>query len=188
MPVEYQLSCRLWLPLPIAQVFPFFADAHNLAVITPPWLGFVIHTPAPIHMRAGCLIDYTIRWLGMPIKWRTLISVYEPPVRFEDRQLIGPYAQWIHQHEFVSQNGGTLVADRVRYIIRGGILGPFAQAAFVRRQLTEIFEFRQAAISRLLMVNRPGESQILEPVTISRVDGKIQDRGGTKELSNAGQV
>lgn len=168
MPIEYQLSCRLWLPVPIEEVFLFFADAHNLAVITPAWLGFVIHTPGPINMQAGCLIDYTIRWLGMPIKWRTAISVYEPPDRFEDRQIIGPYKQWIHHHDFVSQNGGTVVGDRVRYIIPGGPLAPLAQAVFVRRQLTEIFNFRQAAIARLLLVNRTGEPEILEPVRISR--------------------
>ena len=188
MRVEYQLSCRLWLPLPIAPVFTFFADAHNLAVITPPWLNFVIHTPGPIDMRTGCLIDYTIHWLGIPIKWRTVISAYDPPDRFEDRQLIGPYAQWIHQHEFASQSGGTLVRDRVRYIIPGGFFGPLAQATFVRRQLTQIFEYRQAAIARLLMVNRPGKAQIVEPVRISRVGGWVQDGVGTKETSDTRPV
>jgi len=33
------LRTRIWLPEPRARVFDFLADARNLELITPPWLG-----------------------------------------------------------------------------------------------------------------------------------------------------
>ena len=76
---DYVLRTRVLLPRPIDQVFPFFAAAENLARITPPELGFIVRTPAPIDMRVGALIDYTIKLWGAPLRWRTEITRWNPP-------------------------------------------------------------------------------------------------------------
>ncbi|MGY8671429.1 MAG: SRPBCC family protein, partial [Verrucomicrobiia bacterium] len=87
----HEFSSEIWLPLPPEEIFPFFADAANLDAITPPWLSFRIATPPPITMREGALIDYRLKVRGIPLGWRTRINVWEPPHRFEDEQLRGPY-------------------------------------------------------------------------------------------------
>ena len=72
-------------------MFAFFAEAVNLERLTPPWINFRIRTPLPIAMREGAVIDYDITLYGVPIPWRTRIDVWEPGLRFVDRQIAGPY-------------------------------------------------------------------------------------------------
>jgi len=131
---------------PRPEVFAFFADAANLERLTPPTLRFSIRTPLPIAMRAGATIDYRLSLLGVPFRWRTVIEVFEPEVRFIDVQAAGPYALWRHLHEFVESPDGTLIRDRVDYELPLGPLGELAHAVFVRRQLERIFEYRRRTI------------------------------------------
>ncbi len=144
---EFSLHTELWLPRPRDEVFPFFAEARNLEALTPSWLKFEVLTPAPISMRQGTLIDYRIRIHGIPIRWRTEIAEWEPPFRFVDVQLKGPYTLWHHTHVFEERDGGTVCSDRVRYRPRGGTL---INWLFVRRDVERIFAFRQQRMRELL--------------------------------------
>ena len=135
------------LPLPPEAVFPFFGDALNLEAITPPWLGFRVVTPGPIEMAPGARIEYRLRLHGMPIRWRTTIAVWDPPHRFVDVQLSGPYRMWHHTHDFdPATDGGTLMRDTVRYALPFGPLGAAAHRLLVRRDLEAIFDYRGAAV------------------------------------------
>jgi ligand-binding SRPBCC domain-containing protein len=127
-------------------VFPFFGDARNLEAITPPLLGFRVVTPDPIEMRVGTLIQYRLRLHGIPLGWLTSIQAWEPPHRFVDVQVRGPYALWHHTHTFEEVDGGTIMRDTVRYAIGFGPLGELADRLLVRRDLKTIFDFRAAAV------------------------------------------
>lgn len=147
---EYVLRRQQLIPRRVEETFPFFADAGNLEIITPPWLRFHIVTPRPIAMKSGTLIDYRLKWHGVPITWRTEISDWEPPFRFVDQQLHGPYRLWHHTHLFEPVEDGTLMTDIVRYRLPLGWLGTIAHIARVRADLEAIFDYRQEQISRLL--------------------------------------
>jgi ligand-binding SRPBCC domain-containing protein len=146
---EFNFSAELWLPRPITDIFPFFSEARNLQELTPPWLNFQVLTPDPIVMRPGALIDYRIRIHGLPIPWRTEIKEWNPPHRFVDVQLWGPYTLWHHTHTFTEEEKGTLCRDDVRYRPRGGALMNWL---FVRRDVERIFHYRQ---KRLLEIFPP---------------------------------
>jgi ligand-binding SRPBCC domain-containing protein len=145
------LETDLWLPRGIDDVFAFFGDAMNLERITPKFLNFRVLTPSPIAMGAGTLIDYRISLRGVPMRWRTLISAWEPPVRFVDEQLKGPYWTWIHEHTFEAEARGGVMGTRCRDVVRydapGGSL---VHRLLVRPDLERIFRYRQAAMLEIM--------------------------------------
>lgn len=152
---DHVLEFRLLLPAPRVRVFEFFARPENLATITPGWLGFTLLTPAPIMLAAGAVLDYRIRWLGLPFRWRSLIREYDPPYRFVDVQVIGPYARWEHRHMFVEEAGGTVMEDRVTYRLPLGPIGELVHRLGVRRQLEAIFAYRRDRLRALLAGGAP---------------------------------
>lgn len=146
---RYELSCEMLTRLSLRETFATFERPENLARITPAWLNFQITTPAPVTMREGAEIAYRIRWMGLPMRWKTLITHYDPPYCFVDEQMEGPYTLWRHLHTFLETEQGVQVGDRVEYILPFGPLGRVAQHFMVNRQLTGIFRFRQRALDRL---------------------------------------
>lgn len=145
----HTLRREQWIPLPLDEVFAFFADARNLEEITPPWLAFRILTPEPIRMAAGTEIRYRLRWHVVPLVWTTRIRRWEPPSRFVDVQWSGPYRLWHHTHRFESSEGGTRMIDVVRYRLPLGIAGRAMQAVMVERDLDQIFDYRARRIQRI---------------------------------------
>jgi ligand-binding SRPBCC domain-containing protein len=152
MAAVHLLERRQRVEGPIAEIFAFYADARNLERITPPWLGFEVTTPGPIEMEVGTLIEYRLRLHRVPVRWRTRIEAWEPPRRFVDAQVRGPYALWEHTHTFEEDGpDATIIADRVRYAIPFGLLGEIADRLLVRRDLRRIFDYRQEAVARELV-------------------------------------
>ena len=143
----WEIVTEQHLPRPLDEVFDFFSRAENLAAITPPWLKFEITTPTPIEMKKGALIDYKIRVHGIPIRWRTEITDWDPPRGFVDEQTKGPYRVWIHRHTFEARDDGTLVRDTIQYRPLGGAL---TNALIVKRDLRKIFAYRYQAIAERL--------------------------------------
>ena len=133
------------------RTWAFFATADNLPLITPPWLNFRITGGKTPPIGQDALLDYTIRWLGIPVKWRTKIIDWSPPRQFVDLQVRGPYALWHHQHTFApTPAGGTECRDRVIYRVPVPVAGRVVHAAIVRRQLLGIFRFRRKVIGEQL--------------------------------------
>ena len=132
-------------------VFAFFADPFNLEAITPPLLRFAVVTPGPIAMGAGTFIQYRLRLHGVPLGWDTLIQAWEPPRRFVDVQVRGPYRLWHHAQELEPVDGGrTRMRDTVRYALGFGRLGALAHRVLVRRDLEAIFAYRAERVPALL--------------------------------------
>jgi len=134
---------------PLSEVFAFFERPENLSVITPLSMAFEILTPAPIAMQTGAVIDYTVRIFGVRRHWRTLITVYDPPHRFVDVQLNGPYLFWHHDHTFHDEAGRTLITDEVRYVLPMGWTGGLVHRLFVKRRLAAIFDHRERTIRHM---------------------------------------
>lgn len=135
---------------PLNEVFDFFSKAENLNKITPPEVHFTILTPLPIKMFPGTLIDYRIKLNGIPMKWRTKISVWDAPHQFVDEQIKGPYVRWHHTHSFKDLgNGTTEMTDRVEYLSPGWIFEPLINWLFVGKKVEGIFKYREQQLQQL---------------------------------------
>jgi len=142
----YQLQTSLWLAQPREQIFAFFSDPKNLENITPRWLRFEILSPTELAGGRGTRIDYRLRVRGLPIRWQSEITVWEPPARFVDQQTRGPYQVWIHEHTFSEHEGGTIAGDNVVYAVPGGKL---VQKLLVAPDLDRIFHYRHEVLRNI---------------------------------------
>jgi ligand-binding SRPBCC domain-containing protein len=155
--VPHALESAIRLPLAREEVFPFFADAFNLERITPPHLCFRILSTAPIRMETGTRIHYRMSLFRVPFSWISVISEWDPPSRFVDQQIRGPYGSWVHAHEFVDESGTTLIRDRVEYTLP---VWPFGELAYplVRYELDRIFRFRGNSIRDFFLEHNSPEA------------------------------
>jgi ligand-binding SRPBCC domain-containing protein len=138
---------------PVVEIFSFFSKAENLQILTPNRLNFKILTPLPIEMRRGTVIDYQLQLMGIPVKWKTEITVWEPPFRFVDEQLSGPYKLWRHEHSFKEENRVTWMRDTVQYDFFGWFLRNLIHYAFVKPQIRKIFDYRCLQIEKLFNIS-----------------------------------
>jgi len=137
---------QLWLPQSRGKVFAFFSDARNLDLITPAWVHFRTITRSQGEMQQGTVMDHRLRIHGFPLRWRSKITDWDPPVRFVDQQIRGPYRLWIHEHQFEERDGGTLVSDRVRY----AVLFDFLMHRFlIRPDIERIFAYREKKLREI---------------------------------------
>jgi len=139
------LHAETWVPAPLDEVFPFFAAASNLQTLTPPWVRFAIRTPDPIQICAGTRIEYRIRVHGVPMRWESVISAWEPPHCFVDEQRKGPYRRWVHTHRFVEERRGTRLIDEVEF----ELYVSWIAAPLVTRDLRKIFTYRHHVLHQI---------------------------------------
>jgi ligand-binding SRPBCC domain-containing protein len=157
--VYYELSDQFEVPATPTGVWEFFTTAANLSQITPPWLAFSANPSNPTTIQQDTTLDYTIKWLGLPIQWRTKIIDYFPPRRFIDLQTKGPYILWHHQHTFTPTADNTVhCTDRIIYKLPLGPLGDLTHTLIVKSQLLQIFQHRRTTIAKNL-----GWTRALQP-------------------------
>ena len=143
----FTLESEVRVPTSPEEVWPFFSNARNLERLTPSFLRFEVLTPDPIEMGVGTLIDYRLRIRGLPIRWQSEITAWEPPFRFVDEQRRGPYKVWIHEHTFEEDGGNTIARDQVQYDHIGGKL---VNALMVGRDVQRIFDYRRQVMAQIL--------------------------------------
>ena len=149
----YTLNKEQVISKNISEVFDFFSKPENLSTITPPKMNFHILTSSPINMKKGALIDYTINIMFIPIRWRTLITKYDPPYSFIDQQIKGPYSRWHHTHTFTKINENeTLIKDTVLYSVPLGFIGRIVHWIYIERDLKKIFSYRKKKINEIFSV------------------------------------
>ncbi len=146
----YELTDHFEVACDLDRAWQFFGSAQNLPLITPPWLKFKLAETNPPVIEQGSVLNYTIAWMGIPVRWRTKIIDWSPPRQFIDLQTRGPYALWHHQHTFTPSAEGVICTDRVIYRVPIPVIGRVMHSLVVKKQLLDIFRFRRKVIGEHL--------------------------------------
>jgi ligand-binding SRPBCC domain-containing protein len=115
-------------------------------------------------MDRGGEIDAWIRVRGLSLRWTSLVIVWEPPHRFVDEQVRGPYRRFVHEHRFEEVVGGTRVVDHVDYDVPGGrLLSGVLNRLLVAPDLAALFDFRQRRLREIFGGDRGLSGGDLKP-------------------------
>lgn len=153
--MTYTKSTEQFINRPREDVFEFFSRAENLERLTPDFLNFQVVSETPIEMKEGTEIEYSLSVHGLPMTWISRIECWEPPEKFVDVQIKGPYKRWHHTHKFETQNNGTLVKDHVEYDVPGWIFSSLINHYFVRPDVEDIFSYRQKQLQDIFPEEAP---------------------------------
>ncbi len=160
------LEFEQWVPFPIERVFEFFSNPENLPRLMPRAsdtrvLALNRVTPPGAGGGGAAGVGSTIvtsfrliPFLPFRAQWTARITEFQWNHHFADVQDKGPFKQWHHRHELISEQrqsvSGTLVRDIIDYEVGFGWLGALAEALFVRRQMQRTFAERQQILPDLL--------------------------------------
>ena len=146
----YQLYSKQCLPISQKEAWDFLSDPKNLVVITPDHMGFNILSGADRPMFPGQIIHYMVSpFRFYNTKWVTEITHVEEGKYFVDEQRYGPYSLWHHKHFIVPIEGGVEMEDIIDYKPPFGILGRLVHPQLVKKQLEQIFEYREQKLISL---------------------------------------
>jgi ligand-binding SRPBCC domain-containing protein len=152
---DYVIERRLWLARRRPEIFRFFADPKNLASVHPEWARPAWLVEPPARLDAGAVLDFSVGVAGLRVRWRVMVREFDPPFRFVDAQIRGPFARWEHRHRFLEEPWreggapGTWVEDRLTYRLPLGQLGRAAHALCAGRRIARLFEHRDRRLREI---------------------------------------
>lgn len=147
-PAIYRFELEETVAAGLDKAFDFFSNAANLTELMPSDLQLHMRS-LPVEMKRGAIVEHEFKLQGLPVRWKSLITRWQPGVGFADVQIRGPFQLWRHQHDFESRNGSVLLRDRIDYSLP---LAPLSDVALpvVRASLVRVFAYRRSQIKRLL--------------------------------------
>ena len=127
-----------------AEVFAFHESPGALQRLTPDWEPVRVESGGQ-SIEVGSRVTIVMKMGPFPMRWVAEHTAYVPPRLFEDRQVSGPFASWVHRHEFEDNGqGGTLLRDTIDYEPPLGWLGRLLSSGFIEAKLKRLFDFRHA--------------------------------------------
>ena len=148
----YQFTTKQFIKSDLKTVWVFISSPKNLAIITPPHMGFDIINEDNLNldMYAGQIIEYYVSpILNIKLHWVTEITHVEKNKYFVDEQRKGPYNFWHHQHFLKEVDGGIEMTDIVHYTLPFGLIGKAVNNLLIKTQLKQIFDYRYKKIEEI---------------------------------------
>ncbi|TWU23080.1 Epimerase family protein [Novipirellula galeiformis] len=171
---RYQVTTPL--AVTVEDAFAYHQRRGALQRLIPPWESVAIES-SDDSLSVGSRVVLTAKIAGLPLRWVAEHTEYDPPHRFADTQVSGPFASWDHQHEFRNLDptaSGNLssLTDTVEYQLPAGALGNGVGNAMARKKLESMFAYRHRITSDDLQLMSRYRSSHLQ-VAISGSSGLV---------------
>lgn len=100
-------------------------------------------------MALGDEVTWEARHFGITQRLTVRITSFERPIQFQDIMVAGAFKRMIHDHEFIAQASGTLMADRFEFESPLGILGWFFDRIVLRNYMCRLLCRRNEVLKHL---------------------------------------
>lgn len=133
---------------PRSQVWAFYERPDILDLLTPPW------QPVRVLRRegglgVGAVTEFELPIGPLPVRWLAVHSDCEPERLFVDVQEEGPFASWVHRHEFGdAPDGATRMTDAIALAMPGGWLTEILLGPWVLQDLERLLTYRHQVTQR----------------------------------------
>lgn len=97
----------------------------------------------------GESVTWQATHFGLTLRLSSMITEFDPPRRFVDEMVKGPFRRLHHIHEFHPALGGTQMIDVFDYRSPLGILGVIADVLVLRRYLRRLLQQRNAFLKQV---------------------------------------
>jgi len=142
MPVFVKSSL---IDAPVDEVFAFHEREDAFALLTPPFPPVRVVSKTGRGVEAGVRLEIRIG----PVRWLALHTACEKNRLFVDEQVSGPFAKWVHRHEFEAAGNKTRLTDRVEFALPGGRLVNALLGWTVLPGLANMFRHRHRATRQM---------------------------------------
>lgn len=107
----------------------------------------MIEAPSGGAFTEGSTATWRARHFGIPFRLRSIVFDVDPPRGFSDRQIAGPFRDFLHEHRFEEHPAGTLMHDIVTFHSPLGPLGRVVDAMFLRAYMRRLIQERNAILA-----------------------------------------
>lgn len=164
---------RADLPACCEEAFAWHERPGALERLTPPWENVrVVRRGASI--QPGEQVVLQLRVGPFARRWVAQHREYQPPHRFSDVQVRGPFARWEHEHLFTRlPDGRCRLTDRVRYRLPGGPIAERLLGNWVARKIDRMFQYRHRVTIDDLMLHQQYRNQGMLHVAVTGSHGLV---------------
>lgn len=137
-----QFKSSIELPVSVEEAFAYHERVGALQRLIPPWEKVVVES-SDQSIKPGSRVTLKAHVAGIPLRWVAEHRAYEPPNRFEDVSLSGPFPTWHHQHLFRSvAPDRSEMTDQIDYELPFGYPGALFGSSVARQKIDTMFAYR----------------------------------------------
>ena len=156
----------------IENTFSWFEKEGSFRRLMPPWeVSEEVFADDTIDV--GSIRIFKFPFGPIKMKWVAKHTIYDPPNKFKDIMVKGPFWKWEHVHNFKTENGKTIIKDLVKYQVPFGALGYFFAGWSIKKRIKRMFIARELRLKRDLGQHKKFNSEKRKKILIAGSSGLI---------------